>query len=265
MILSRSDMTVLSRGPSASRRFSCAWQPWSPVSKKREQDVPGRLSRSGKRRYDLDLADDRIVEFFQILGRYPVFEMRTASRVLNREAIKEGSSDPKPCHIACPARRDVPVARDLDRIGLGKDRIEPVHCAEMGIEFLSFPIPDRGVPESYRRTLDLVKTIAAASLQGNAAIHCRAGIGRSSLIAASVVVSLGFDSDHAFEMIQAARGLPVPDTVQQRVWVSSFEDWLRAYDGIWRTASTGASSPTDRKSGSRSTSTSYGLFWHSCG
>lgn len=108
---------------------------------------------------------------------------------------------------------------------------EPVHCAEMGIEFLSFPIPDRGVPESYRRTLDLVKIIAAASLQGNAAIHCRAGIGRSSLIAASVVVSLGFDSDHAFEMIQAARGLPVPDTVQQRVWVSSFEDWLRAYDG----------------------------------
>ena len=91
-------------------------------------------------------------------------------------------------------------------------------------EFVSFPIPDRGVPESMRETQRLVRSLSAAIADGKAvAIHCRAGIGRSSLIAACILVHLGYDANSAFETIARARGVGVPDTELQRDWVSTFQ------------------------------------------
>jgi hypothetical protein len=46
-------------------------------------------------------------------------------------------------------------------------------------------------------------------------------IGRASLLAASVLIRLGWDANAAFSAIQLARGCPVPDTEQQRRWVLS--------------------------------------------
>jgi protein-tyrosine phosphatase len=53
-------------------------------------------------------------------------------------------------------------------------------------------------------------------------IHCRMGIVRSSLIAASAPVLLGVHPDEAFARLSAARGLAVPDTEEQRSWVTAF-------------------------------------------
>src|SRR5947209_7311877 len=59
-----------------------------------------------------------------------------------------------------------------------------------GVDFVSFPIPDRGVPASTRDAVSLVCNIAAALEQGkNVAVHCRQGIGRSGLIAAGVLMT----------------------------------------------------------------------------
>jgi protein-tyrosine phosphatase len=44
------------------------------------------------------------------------------------------------------------------------------------------------------------------------AAHCRAGIGRSSVTVASIMVRNGFNPDDAFHRITKARGLNVPDT-----------------------------------------------------
>jgi protein-tyrosine phosphatase len=105
---------------------------------------------------------------------------------------------------------------------------EPMLCETAGIEFVSFPIPDRGVPESMRETQRLVRSLSAAVADGNAvAIHCRAGIGRSSLIAACVLVLNGYDPDSAFAAIAKARGIEVPDTEIQREWVSHFQATVR--------------------------------------
>ena len=60
---------------------------------------------------------------------------------------------------------------------------------------------------------------------GTAAIHCRASIGRSSVIAACVLVCLGTNLDRAFAMIAKARGVDVPDTEGQRAWVTAFAEW----------------------------------------
>jgi predicted protein tyrosine phosphatase len=98
-------------------------------------------------------------------------------------------------------------------------------CREQGIEFLSFPIPDRAVPAALRAAMALSQSLAAQIGQGKAvAVHCRAGIGRSSLIAACILVCLRFDADEAFEKISQARGVRVPDTPEQREWVMAFRD-----------------------------------------
>src|SRR5262245_18959672 len=60
-------------------------------------------------------------------------------------------------------------------------------CAACGIELVSFPFADRGVPASASDALGLVRRLAALLAGGKAvAIHCRQGVGRSSLVAACV-------------------------------------------------------------------------------
>jgi predicted protein tyrosine phosphatase len=98
-------------------------------------------------------------------------------------------------------------------------------CEEQAIEFISFPIADRGVPISLRETSALARSMAFRVGEGEAvAIHCRAGIGRSALLAACVLVCAGSSPDAAFEKIRKARGVSVPDTEEQRDWVAGFKD-----------------------------------------
>lgn len=100
---------------------------------------------------------------------------------------------------------------------------EAALCARAGIEFFSFPIVDRGVPASFLETQNLVKDLAGRLRNGDAvAIHCRAGIGRSGLIAACVLASLGLPLPSIFPLLSLARGVSVPDTVEQVAWVEKF-------------------------------------------
>jgi protein-tyrosine phosphatase len=96
-------------------------------------------------------------------------------------------------------------------------------CRESKIEFLSFPIEDRSLPDS-ERTLDgFLDSLNEMVKQGKSvAIHCRAGIGRSSMLCARLLVRQRFSPESAFEKIQAARGCVVPDTAEQRQWVELF-------------------------------------------
>ena len=55
-----------------------------------------------------------------------------------------------------------------------------------------------------------------------AALHCRMGIGRSSLMAASILVADGLTVSDAFGRIQRARGVAVPDTEAQVQWVEQY-------------------------------------------
>jgi protein-tyrosine phosphatase len=58
-------------------------------------------------------------------------------------------------------------------------------CAAAGVEFVHFPIPDRGVPTSSRDALAFVRALAGRLAEGKAvAVHCRQGVGRSALVAA---------------------------------------------------------------------------------
>lgn len=108
---------------------------------------------------------------------------------------------------------------------LGLER-QPELCAAQGMEFLSFPIPDHGVPESPRDTLAFALRLAGLlSRDKSVLIHCRAGIGRSVVVAACVMALQGLGPEDAFARIGAARGFPdVPDTEEQREWVLAFAE-----------------------------------------
>ena len=101
--------------------------------------------------------------------------------------------------------------------------IEQALCEAVGIAFISFPIPDRGVPPSIEQTRELIERLHTAVAEGRTvAVHCRAGIGRVSVVAACVLLRAGMNVDDAFAEIEHARGLAVPDTPQQREWVVTF-------------------------------------------
>lgn len=100
---------------------------------------------------------------------------------------------------------------------------EAEYCVKFGINFLSFPIADRQVPSSIRETKNFVQTLFTLLAQNQSlVIHCRQGIGRASMIASCVMTLSGFSVEEAFAQIVEARGCAVPDTQEQRDWVSRF-------------------------------------------
>lgn len=92
-----------------------------------------------------------------------------------------------------------------------------------GLRFVSFPIEDRSVPASAAKLRGLAAQLSSEIQQGKkVAVHCRQGIGRSSMVAAAVLLQAGDDLDQALRSIRNARGLEVPETIEQRRWLEQF-------------------------------------------
>lgn len=96
-----------------------------------------------------------------------------------------------------------------------------------GLTFISFPIADFSVPKSTHEVRRLVSKLEQSLTSGKSiGIHCRQGIGRSSLMAACLLLTTGESPRTAFQHISSARGLSVPDTSEQRNWVADFASHL---------------------------------------
>lgn len=101
---------------------------------------------------------------------------------------------------------------------------EAAICTASSIEFRAMPIVDRSTPPYDTQTIGLITGLAADIRAGrHIAIHCRLGIGRSGLIAASTLVTLGVPVEQAFARLSEARGLTVPDTQAQYDWVVEYD------------------------------------------
>ena len=99
-------------------------------------------------------------------------------------------------------------------------------CANSGMEFLSFPINDRDTPPLDSRLKDFIRSLRDRVSKGKSVvIHCRAGIGRSAIIAACLMVSPSNPVENVMPLLVRARGLSVPDTDEQLEWVHKFAEW----------------------------------------
>lgn len=100
---------------------------------------------------------------------------------------------------------------------------EAALCTRAGIGFVSLPIPDRNVPDSALRFATALRPLHQALQAGRfIAAHCRAGIGRSSLVSGCLLVMQGIAAEDAWHRLTEARGRPVPDTEAQRAWLAAF-------------------------------------------
>jgi protein-tyrosine phosphatase len=113
---------------------------------------------------------------------------------------------------------------EAEELGLARER---ALCEKTGIEFRSFPIPDRCVPDSYRQMQELADALATERFHGkNIGAHCRACIGRASLLLAAVLCVEGLSPERAFCLISKGRGMQVPDTPEQVEWLTGFASAL---------------------------------------
>jgi protein-tyrosine phosphatase len=110
-------------------------------------------------------------------------------------------------------------AAEAREVGLAA---EARYCEAAGIRFHSYPIADRGVPSSAEALSKLACQLYHLCAGGrHAVVHCRAGIGRSGLVSAAVLLHCGFGVDDALLAISKARGVTVPDTAEQVQWLAA--------------------------------------------
>jgi len=105
-------------------------------------------------------------------------------------------------------------------LGLEQER---QHAETSGIRFLSHPIEDRSVPTSEADTARVLGKLDTELSHGKKiVVHCRQGVGRSGLIAASLLIGRDVSPSEAIQRVSTARHAPVPETPEQRAWIDSF-------------------------------------------
>ena len=123
------------------------------------------------------------------------------------------------------------ILRKRENLRVAFDNFDPHKVAGYGEQKLAELLADASFIRN-RAKINATVTNAKAMLQVQAdfgsylqasksiAIQCRAGIGRSASLAAALLCLTGLTTEEAFAKITQARGLLVPDTMEQRQWVS---------------------------------------------
>jgi protein-tyrosine phosphatase len=109
----------------------------------------------------------------------------------------------------------------VEMLDLGSER---GMAAQLGMKFLHHPIPDHQlppVPHAFRAFVaDLSYRLQIGERIG---IHCWGSIGRATVTAACTLIHLGWPPADALAAVEAARGIPVPDTEEQQEWIMHYK------------------------------------------
>jgi len=88
-------------------------------------------------------------------------------------------------------------------------------CARVGLCFHHLPVRDGSIP-GFARYVAFMDSLAEALSDGQGLlVHCRHGIGRSSLVAIGLLLHAGVPYAEAVERVSQARGAVLPSTLPQ--------------------------------------------------
>ena len=104
-----------------------------------------------------------------------------------------------------------------DEFGPGGPDAFGARVAAAGLDWLRLPIADYGVPQDAAAVLD--DALSRLGQGQHVAIHCRAGCGRSGMIALRLMVLAGEEPEHALDRLRLRRPCAV-ETEAQRLWAS---------------------------------------------
>ena len=134
-------------------------------------------------------------------------------------------------------QRDAPTSiGNIARLGIQQvvSLLEPGEARVLGLEsereqveaqamdFISFPVPDLGLPSSVEDFTQLAKKLFDQVNGGlNTLIHCHAGIGRSGLLVSGILLHCDMNPQQAFAHASRMRGIRVPETPAQEQWLNA--------------------------------------------
>jgi protein-tyrosine phosphatase len=156
------------------------------------------------------------MNLYPITGPWPDADLATAACPYGGASLADELRAWKDANIEV-----VVSALTLGEASTRKVLAEDELCAQLGLTFIRFPIGDRDIPDA--EIDDLIREILDYLNAGRSVvIHCRAGIGRASLLAACTLVRAGVSAEEAVARISLARGVAVLETDAQREWVRQF-------------------------------------------
>lgn len=98
-------------------------------------------------------------------------------------------------------------------------------CEKYAIDFISFPIIDRSVPTE-RQTIQIrelaKKLVEKVNQNEKIIVHCRGGIGRAGMLCSAILMEQGLSNQETIEKISKIRGVSIPDTEEQKVWIMKY-------------------------------------------
>lgn len=116
----------------------------------------------------------------------------------------------------------VSTVEDWEARSLGLAR-EAELAQSVGLRFVSYPMQDRSTPANLEDFRRFVKSLATCLESGDKiGVHCRGCIGRSTVVTACTLITMGWSAEDALQAIKIAREFPVPDTDEQRAWILAF-------------------------------------------
>ncbi|NNE67958.1 MAG: hypothetical protein HKN33_15450 [Pyrinomonadaceae bacterium] len=117
-------------------------------------------------------------------------------------------------------------SHELDLLGITD---LPEACKSQGIHLVRFPVEDLSTPQNIEEFAQLVGRIGDLLNEGRTvALHCRAGLGRTGMTAACIIVAISegeIDGMSAIKMVRMARKGTVETRMQEEFVIDFADRW----------------------------------------
>ncbi len=119
--------------------------------------------------------------------------------------------------VLLPAHELRNLYGDIDLLGNYRDD---------GLDVIHFPLENFSVPEKMEHFHRCIESIEEKLRHGNVLIHCMAGCGRTGMMAAGVLVQLGWNASEAIEQVRRTRPGSM-DVLKQILFLRGYQRFLR--------------------------------------